>query len=388
MSVRATNPALGVQFDEAFLADAAAACFEQGAKVAGTEGLDAASVVTVGYLHGRVGKGLSADALDDHLHGLAQSGLAPTTRTADAAMFYEHDLTAPLREEPFVRPQRARALLANIPTIAVDPGQRYFTIRYAEHEANAAWMRQGDTTPPLGGVTRSEMPPREINWIWSGAPTDWLLRRRDGFAGRDNETKRRESAVLGVEQLMNTALLAPDAGVTQWGLAPGANAVPVARGASTLASVSAATGDELLADLDLGLSEIPEASDGTMPTLDTMLIGRILWNSWHRKYNFGAGGPGAIRAAIAEMLNAHGVTQVQIADDLNAFAGANSGAFVLYSRTSDLSLRHALGMRPAPVHTYTGARGDVTVYAGCTGGLVVPNVQAAYIRTYKVINAA
>ena len=75
MSVRATNPALGVQFDEAFLADAAAACFDAGAKVAGTDGLDAASVVTVGYLHDRVGKGLSADALDVAIR------LAPTKRT-------------------------------------------------------------------------------------------------------------------------------------------------------------------------------------------------------------------------------------------------------------------------------------------------------------------
>ena len=384
MSVRATNPALGVQFDEAFLADAAAACFDAGAKVAGTDGLDAASVVTVGYLHDRVGKGLSADALDAHVDGLARAGLAPSTRTADAAMFYEHDLTAPLREEPFVKPQRARALLANIPTIAVDPGQRYFTVRYAEHEANAAWMRQGDTTPPLGGVTRSEMSPREINWIWSGAPTDWLLRRRDGFAGRDNETKRRESAVLGVEQVMNTALLAPDAGVTQWGLQPGVNAVPVARGASSLASAVAATGDDVLEDLDEAALEISEASDGTMPAPDTVMVGRILLNTLRRKYNFAAGGPGAIGPAFEQILAMHGITQVQIADELNGFAGAGTGAMVFYNRASDLSLRHALGMRPAPVHTYTGARGDVTVYAGCTGGIVVPNGQAAYIRTYTL----
>lgn len=378
-STQAHGPAFdgATSFTPSFLADRAAECAETGARH--VRGADLATQVTVGYLHGRVGHGLTADALDA---AIADAAGATPRRLADAAGYYEHDLTAPLREEPFVRPQRERALLANIPTIAVDPGQRFFTIRYVDHTTNAAKVRDGDTTVPLAGVARTEMAPREIHWTWSGAPSTWLGRRRDAFAGRDNDDQRRRAAVLGIEQVMNQDLLAADAGVQMWGLAAGVNAMPAIREVSPLASLAAATGDQVLTDLDAAAARIAELSDQTMPAPDTLMIDLLGYNLMKRKFNFVAGGPGSLAAALADVLGAHGITQVQIANELRDFGGAGTSGAVFYARGSEMSLRHALGMRPAPVHTYTGPSGEVTVYAGCSGGLVAANGQAVYVRTY------
>lgn len=374
----------GVTFEAEFLADRALECAEQGARLAGAD-LDTASLATVGYLHGRVGQdGYTADSLEQEIVSLADAGRVVPSRVADAAEYYEHDLTAPLREEPFVRPQRERALLAAIPTLAVDPGQRFYSIRYVDHTTNAAKMRNGDTIVPLAGVTRTETQPREIHWTWSGAPTGWLTRRRDVYARRDNETQRRNAAILGIEQVMNNDLLAADAGIKMWGLAAGANALPAIRETSALASLAAATGDDVLEDLDLAAAAVGEKFDATVPQPDTMLVDLPTWNAMRRKFNFAAGGPGSIMPSIDVVLSGHGITQVRVANELRGFGGAGTGAAVFYNRTSDLSLRHALGMRPAPVHTFTNATGEVTVYAGCSAGLVAPNGATVYIRTYTL----
>jgi hypothetical protein len=372
-----------------FLAESALRCADAGERIAGREGLDFTSLVTVGFLAGRVAKdgvkAVDSAVLDAYRQAATAGAVAPVRKVADATEYYEHDLTAPLRDQPFVRPQRPRALLAAIPTIAIDPGQRYYTIRYLDHLANAAKMRGGDTSPPIAGIARTELPPREVHWTWSAAPTaQWFSRRQDAYAGHDNEAERRAAAVLGVEQAMNQDLLATDAGVALWGLAPGPNAVPALREASPLASVLAATGDQMLADFDEALSKIAEVSDTTMPAPDSMLVDLPLLNLMRRKFNFVAGGEGSIVSAFQAVMASHGITSVSVCNELRNFAGAGTGAIVLFSRGSDLSLRHALAMRPAPVHSYTGPTGDLTIYAGASAGLVVPNAQAAYIRSYRL----
>lgn len=370
-------------FESDFLADRATECIARGRRLV-TGAYDTATLATVGFMGQLVEDGkLTADSLEGHIDGLAGSGLLSDARAADAR-YYEGDLTGTLRDEPFVVPKRENVLLRDIPAINEDPGQRFVTIRYVDHEENAALMRSDSTEPPMVGVARKEIKGREMHWFWTGVPEEWLLARRDAFAGRSNQAEMNDAGASSLNRLLNRFLLKADDGVDFYGLQGGAQQLPIMTGKSEIAKVSTASGDDVLAALEKALSKVAEESDATMPELDTLFAGRALWNAMHQKKNFDAGGSGTIRQAIAETLGAYGVTQVRIADELKNFAGPKTGAIVLMSRASPLSIRHIVGMRPAPIHSYTGPKGEVVVMAACSGGLVAPFRQAGYIETFNL----
>lgn len=372
-------PGITTELIREWASEAIDAAYKADANVAA---MDNATRATVGWAMLRAdAEGASVAEVDAYLKAAVANGVG-ARRRADSA-YYEGDLTAPLRDEPFERPQRDRMLLTSIPIESVPAGQEYYTARFEDLKGRAAIYTPGDEAPPRADVERTEQPRRKMHAAWNCISQDWLGSLRDGFAGRDNSGARRRAAILAHEQLWNDALQNGVAGLDYWGL-KAATGLPALRetGAVTYGS---ATADQAFADFEQTLQRIPEVSEGTNDAPDTIMFTRRIWNRLISYQNYVAGGNSNAIAILRAKLSQYGISQVVVADELRNYGGSNVDALVLSNRASDdQRLRHVMGLTPAPIRTVQTTSGDVTVFASISGGLYAPIAGSTYIKTIPV----
>ena len=352
---------------------------------------DVASQVRIGFLveQARANK-IESDSVSKVVELAAdrmeQRGAGDARLEADSR-YYANDLTGTLTPEPIERPREEADLVDKIPVSQVDPGQKYVTMQFVDLTGAAAYMNSESTSPPISGTDRAESEPTKVEWLWTATESHWKEDLNAAFSGINNRMTDLSSARHSLDRLMNRSLLKPDAGVKIRGL-KGDDLKVLRR--TGLQNLEAATGDDVLEALDKAFSYIGEQTKMAMKRNNLALISPIIWNAMHRKFNFSAGGPGSIVSAIQAVMNRHGIQNIAPCPSLDGFAGAKTGAMVLLHRPasgeedSNLSLRHGVAMMPAPVHSYMGPSGEVTVYAAAHAGLFAPNGAATLIETYKL----
>jgi len=342
---------------------------------------DAAGLAWRGWLTAQLdrtrpdGRADSAD-LDRPVVG-AYAGVAPRARRADAASYYEHDLTADYPGAPIGRPFVPPTLLAAVPVQTVPVGAQSVRLRFVEKTGSVGVFRPGATDIPLASVGRSEGL-REMHVFWSGyAGSDWRQRQLASFAGYSDDADKARACTEALEDFASRQwLLSGETGLDSYHLGN----LPVARYTATDTYGTTAV-DTVMQDFEERLQSVRERTRGAYMA-DRLMISPRIMHRLASYQNYAAGGTSDAIAIVQRKIAAYGYT-IQMVDDLRDFGGDLQDGMVFYSSRAD-SLKHLLALAPAPVDTWQAGPTQITAMAMISGGLVCPARESCEIHTIPV----
>lgn len=279
--------------------------------------------------------------------------------------------------QPF---QSAADLLDTIPSRSVQGDQLSYLRRFViPGDGGGVTVLRGDQTSVNTVEVTYQEETRPLHWAAIGVVRGWFQQRMAAAAGVPIDAYKQDAVDQAFIQFQRSLILNGVAGLDCLSMATNPALLriesSVVIGTATIAALHAEmvrviTMARALSPADLGPDTIILTDRIMFALLGTTALPTMGLNAWQD---------------LQMMLSALGISRIVVGKSLRDYGGSGiDGMAVL--RTGGISgMARVKGWDPAPVHTYQGPQGEVTIIAMSFGDLEQPVQDGSLVATFEVV---